>query len=137
MVDHYTKLVVRPQAEFGIDWSRPRTVLARRGTLELWWQGPGSVWSGVGIPHEYVPTELITYDVKLKAWPDPPSDSRSTGTPRRAAASERASNALHEGGRLSRRLLVEHAVAIDTFFGVAGVEPLIDLNKDRRTLVLK
>lgn len=96
----YIDRVVLPRRSSGVDWSGERIVLARYGNKELWWRKSGSTWQAVGL-YGHEPAALM-----LVKW----EDKRQRGVP--------AIRRPHEGGRLSQKVLQEHAEAIDEWFGM-------------------
>lgn len=85
----------------GVDWGRNK-VLARNatGTMLVWLSG-GSVWNGMH-GTQYVPTRLILL--------------------RECGGAARMGKTLHEGGRLSRRLLSSCRSGIEAVMGAGSVD---------------
>lgn len=91
--------IVRPRRENGSDWDSQRIVLCKYGTKELWWWTSRKSWQDRLVGYQYEPGELVTADV-----------SRA-----------HLFNTVHNGGRLSKKLLETYAAKIDEFFGVPGL----------------
>lgn len=100
--------IILGRYERGVDHESRRAVLARDAQgHELLWQFAGKGWVNLLHGYQPFPARLVLRD--------------TTNQPLGWAA-ERA---LHEGGRLSRRLLATHEKAIDEFFGIAVVARLL------------
>jgi hypothetical protein len=112
---NYIGLTIRPRHEDGVDWSAERIVLVTDGQRELWWRKTGKRWGDQLHPSIHMPGSLMLVFV-----------NKNNGRDSRVRR-------LHEGGRLSKRLLLQHREAIDQFFGQDGVAAAVD---PRRTLVL-
>lgn len=95
------KLKIRPRAERGVDYSAERVVLAVNGDRELWWQRSGKYWRDRMSGYVTAPTELELVDMRPSAT--------CHGLP--------ATRVLQEGGRLSKKLILHHADAIDAWLG--------------------
>ncbi len=102
--------LMRPQRDAGVDWSRPRVVLARIGTRELWWMGGGKCWAGRQA--NYASAELRAIDLS--------SRSSSLG------------KEVFEGGRLTQARLDRAKDEIEKFFGIPDLVHSLDV---RRTLL--
>jgi hypothetical protein len=110
--------IARPRCEFGIDYDAIRFVLARFGDKELQWHGAGQHWRSLGqyishaatlVLHDYSYVDARTSWARHQTWE------------------------IHEGGRLSKALLKEHAKKIDEFFGV----PVSKYLHSRKTVLVK
>ena len=108
--------IILPRKDNCCDWGSVRFVLARQGAKELLWWTARKTWVGRMEGYQPAPAELLLRQ---------PSEHFSSGLGK--------SRTLHEGGRLSRALLLEHAQAIDAFFG-QEVTPLLD---PKKTLLLE
>lgn len=86
--------IVLPSCEHGVDWGAKRLLLARIGTKALTWTKGHTSWCGRG-ETAYYPAELNLIDL----------------------ARTLDYTTLHEGGRLSHRLIAQYAEKIDAFFG--------------------
>ena len=83
-------LIVRPRHDRGVDWGAVRKVVARNGKTEIWWVSGTTCQIGIGF-NEYFPSELkLVVDVEKGIGMD--------------------YKTLHEGGKLSRRLLEQCGV---------------------------
>jgi hypothetical protein len=89
--------IVRPRMTPGVDFGADRVVLVRDGDKELWWRLSHKTWMGLifGYQHTGATLELVS-DAYL-GYPN--------------------LKELHEGGRLSRKLLTQYADKINKFFG--------------------
>lgn len=112
-----------PSRDFGVDYGSEGKILVRTKKYILVWRRPGTVWSGIGNPHSYVPAYL---HVIL--------------TPEAKARGEKSyaaifSKDLIDGGRLTRDRLakVMSKVKRDMELDTLSVSE-IDLKK---TLVIK
>lgn len=94
----------------GIDWGADRLVLVLLGSKELWWRKPGTCWAGIGMPRSYVPGALMMYDR---------SDPHGRG------------QRLHQGGRLSRKLIVNYLKHIAKFFEFDDELTVLRIKPDR------
>ena len=103
------QLAPRYDIKEGVDYSADGRILAIKGELMLVWQPGSSAWNGMH-GTSYHPASLMV----------------------RGIPGQRVGTTLHEGGRLSRKLIHKCEAAIDKHFG-PGTAALIDL---RRTLVL-
>jgi|SRR6185295_12260429 len=101
---------VLPRVSGGVDWGRPRWVLARHKTKVLFWT-PGHAVSGGVMGSFYSDGSLSLID-----------EAKGYSTVRHIA----------QGGRLSRARMMENADKIDAYFG-CEVATQIDT---RRTLVI-
>lgn len=105
--------VVLPRRDRGVDWGDRRRLIARKGESTLLFIVPGT-WSPVcgvrGFGRKYDPASLIL-------WRD-----------RHERFAGHATDHLAQG-RISRRVLAEHAGAIDAAFGVPGLTASLDLSK--------
>jgi hypothetical protein len=95
------KKILLPQSENGVDWSRPRTLIAQFGSKRVWWRPGHSGWAGVGC-RDYYPGVLHFEDVN-----DP--TRRGMNSPE-----------LKEGGRVSRETLKE--CGVDALMGAPVAE---------------
>jgi hypothetical protein len=95
--------------ENGVDYGKPAKVLVEKGRYKLVWQPGGSYWSGM-YSTRYSPATMQIRGIQ----------GRRTGLE------------IHEGGRLSRKLIAELGGVIDDHFG-ANTAALIDV---KATLVL-
>jgi hypothetical protein len=107
-------LEVRPKLEGGADWEALRPVLARviyaNGyECEVWWWRGATVWSGVG-SKRYKPCELLVAT--------PPSWAMTHKT---VGGANTSTHSIVEGGRLSKKMLLEHADKIDAMLAIEGV----------------
>lgn len=101
--------ITRPRRERGRDWGSERFILARMGVEELLWWTSRSEWTGRLGGCRPAPACLIVVDA-LGSW-----------------------RVLHEGGRLSKRMLSEHAGAINEFFGCEVADKL----DPKKTLIIE
>jgi hypothetical protein len=111
--------IIRQRHEGGSDWGTERFVLVRQvrngGLRELvWWQSH-KAWSGRMSGYQHTPARLLTISYKGA------STLSATDTWK----------VIHEGGRLSRAVISQHADAINRFFD----EPVADQIEVKRTLV--
>lgn len=97
--------VSRPRREPGHDWGSERIVLVRLGHRELWWWRSHKSWMDILRGYEHTEAQLVLAE----------HCNGSSVTYRR----------IHEGGRMSKRLFMEHAREIDAHFG-QEVAPFID-----------
>jgi len=95
MLEIITPVVKHPREWGGVDYGSEQIVLARAGTRELQFRPGCRFWSGLGMPQAYAPATLVLAVVE--------------------GFSER-SKVLAEG-RLSFKLLREHATEIDAWLG--------------------
>lgn len=102
MTFNLVEQVTRGRKSPGVDWQCSIVVLARYGPKELWWEG-SKRWRS-----EYFPAELILVDDGERRW----------------SSCTYGHKTLHEGGRLSAKLLAAHAATIDEFFGCPVAEKL-------------
>lgn len=100
-------ILPRVDQEQGVDYGAPARVLVKRGGQMLTWQPGGSFWNGL-TGTGYDPASL------------------------QVRGESRVGSRIHEGGRLSRKLLAQRAPEIDAVFG-RGVAEKID---PKRTLIL-
>lgn len=110
--------IILPQHDHGVDWGVDRVVVLKRGDEELWWQPGHNAWVDRMTPSGYYATELYLRD------PDDSCGGRS----------------LHEGGRLTPALLLEHRKEIDRVFG-RGVARLAakllpQAKREKKTIVV-
>lgn len=95
-------LISRPRNSGGILWGSVIEVLARFGKTELWRTRGSSIKYRIGF-QDYIPGELsLVSDADYHYRKYEPS----------------LKTVLQEGGRVSKRTFVEHAEAINKFFGV-------------------
>ena len=116
--------IVRPKVEGGCEWGNFRKVLVRlvRGgkpVKELWWMPGFTGWAGRGCT-DYYHSQLMT------------DAEDGSGRPLGGANSELKT--LHEGGRLSVKLIAKYAKQIDAFFGdsVSGL-----IRNTRKTMIIE
>jgi hypothetical protein len=109
-------VIVRPRMDTGVDWSRERVVLARKGRKELWWMRSGKCWSGRGCEQDTVPAGLClaNHERRLSGLPWETHD-------------------LTEGRRLSDKLISEFAAQIGGWLDITQEE--VELIKPRQTVV--
>lgn len=105
--------IERPRTENGIDWANARIVLARYGLKELWWNRSGSHWQDQLSGYVSHGGTLIT----------------AFYNPRALGGRGVEYDHLHEGGRLSRNLILANAKIINGFFGIPDVAENIVKNK--------
>lgn len=123
--------ILRPRYEGGTDYSSQRVVLVRvqdaAGVIvrELRWQFAGHCWVSMMEPNASFPAslELVTFS--------PPRGASRTP--------EEHEITLHEGGRLSRKLLLADGRArqFSKEFGGAATQRLTTLDLFRETLVVR
>jgi hypothetical protein len=110
-------LIVRPRHDRGVDWGAVRKVVARSGQSEIWWVPGSTCRIGIGF-NEYFPAELkLVVDV------------------------EKGNNmdykTLHEGGKLSRRLLEECNVNKLLSVGLNNLPDVAGHWKPKHTVIVK
>lgn len=103
--------IVRPRFDPGIDWSRERLVLVQLGKKELWWMRSGRYWSGIG-ENSIAATELRLVDF--------------AGATSYAGDWPEREQTLHEGGRFSKQMLLEHGDVIDEWFDFPHLHEVIN-----------
>lgn len=107
-------LIVRPRHDRGVDWGQDRKVVARNGIAEILWVPGNTCRIGIGFT-EYFPAELqFVPDVEKSM------DYKS----------------LHEGGRLSRRLLESCGVDSLMAAGLSDTPNVTRHWKPRHTVVI-
>lgn len=108
------------RTSFGVLWgARPR-VLARRGRRELWWIPGHTGYAGRFRGNEYHPGDL-----RVILLPDPKA-SRDNVDDRKY---EGLGHKLHDGGRLSKKLLAHLTAQIDEHMQVQGLADRLDPQK--------
>lgn len=88
--------IVRPRSERGVDYGNERLVLIRRGDKELTWEKGSKFFAGRGM-QDYAPASLVYRNYAER-------DATIHGTD------------IHEGGRLSRKLLKQYDKRIKNLF---------------------
>lgn len=102
-----------PRHHGGVDYGKEAKVLVRKGDMLLLWR-PGYTWYyNAFMGHYYAQSEMLILDKSLRGF------SANTTT-------------ISEGGRLSKKRIVELSNRIDAEFG-SGTAAKIDA---KRTLVL-
>jgi hypothetical protein len=92
--------IIRPRIEGGCDWGAERIVLVRKGDKELFWRKACKSWASLLDGYRHDPAALMLCD----------HSNLTSGVPKEKT--------LHNtGGRLSKRLIMDHAEEIDKFFG--------------------
>lgn len=99
-----TKLVdqeVVSRGDLGIDYGSEGKVLVRTKLHLLVWRKPGTVWSGIGMPHSYVPAYLHVI-----------RNERGSAAPTSYGSISITGRDLMRGGRLTRDRLAKVLPAV-------------------------
>lgn len=99
--------IILPRRDGGSDWGTERFLLARRGKIELFWWKAHKAWQDRLIGYQPEPASL---SLQL-----PQAGVNFTYC---------ITSTLHEGGRLSRKLLLQYADKINEAFGVKIADKL-------------
>jgi hypothetical protein len=92
-------LRIAPRIDAGCDYGIDGEILLEHNDVRLVWRNGSKQWNGRGNPQKYYPTELQLFDYsKIGDWPKHMT--------------------LHEGGRLTKKIIEEHADRIKKAFGV-------------------
>jgi hypothetical protein len=96
--------------EKGVAWGGERTLIARAGTVELFWVPGCTWWDGVG--KHYGESALVVRDL---------------------SGQSRVGTTLLSGARLTPRRLATLAPKLESYFGAVGVALILKAFKERRS----
>jgi hypothetical protein len=107
-------LITRPRHDRGVDWGKDRKIVARNGNTEIVWLPGHTCRIGIGL-NEYFPAELqfVADTTKIMEF-----------------------KSLHEGGKLSRKLLEQCGVDKLMAAGLSDSPDVVGHWKPNHTVVI-